>query len=957
MEDTARTRIEKLKRSVIVSMAIILALVGGFGFLVMKVSLVRGVLGWLFGLSICFVLVHLGFRYIFRVQERLADHARRLSALNAITSAVSASLDLETTLNEALDKTLEALDTGSGLIYLRDAQNGRLRVAVHRGFSPDFIAQVEEVDIDHSLSGRVVRTGQPFVGQNLAASPVVPRELVEAQNVVSFVIIPLTAKGHILGTLNLAGTAGSFSSSEEVEWLSSIGRQIGIAVENARLYEETQEAMHDLARLREATVLASSSLNTEAILTCMADGMAKAIGADRCLIAVWDVDRGVVSAAAEYVSSERIEHLDPRPVTGKPGLLGDVPLAKDFLSCRRPVVIDARHPPPDGAAGARLRASGWAAMLAVPMIARSEVVGVAELYDVRPERGFTARQIELCQAMANQAALLVENARLYESALRRLSEMKTLHKVGKDLTGLVALPQLLQAIVDSAVATIAAANAGTIHLADERRSRLMPKAASNHQFVVAEMGGMPLGQGVAGLAWKEKRTIHISDVSRDPRFLTLDTGTSFQSLLVAPLMMGDRCLGTISLHSNETNVFTPDDERLLSTLASQAAIAIENARLFAAEESSRRKMEAVIQNMTDGLLIIDARCDIVLANQRAVELLGLTADHVAGRNLLAVCPYPSLKTLVREALDRLPHTINGEIDIEETGGHDLGVTIAPFIQNGEHVLWYVLLHDITRLKELDRMKSDFVSNVSHDLRTPLANIKFYAALAQKGHPEKRQHYLDTIESETERLEKLIEDILDLSRLERGVVKLHKEPLPLAEVIRQAADAHRATAQAKGIELTCQVAEGLPALHADRNQLLLMLNNLLGNALQYTPRGGSVRVEARAGEWQGRPALHIAVRDMGPGIPADEQSLIFKRFYRGRHNPPDATGTGLGLAIVKESMALHGGGVVVDSVVGQGSTFTLCFPLDSQARLSTVLATSHRENGGRETAASNGSGQR
>ena len=167
------------------------------------------------------------------------------------------------------------------------------------------------------------------------------------------------------------------------------------------------------------------------------------------------------------------------------------------------------------------------------------------------------------------------------------------------------------------------------------------------------------------------------------------------------------------------------------------------------------------------------------------------------------------------------------------------------------------------------------------------------------------------------------------RPRRGAVKLQIEPLPLAEIVQQVVGAHLATAQAKGIELTWQVPDGLPTLHADRNRLLLMLNNLLGNALQYMPRGGLVRVEARAGEWQGQPALHIAVRDTGIGIPADEHERIFERFYRGRHTPASTTGTGLGLAIVKESMALHGGEVMVESAVGQGSTFPLCFPVETE----------------------------
>ncbi len=580
MKDIGRARLEKLKLRIMVGIALVLVLVEGFAFLVMGVPLVRCALEWLFALSVGLVVVHVGFRYALHVQDRIAGQARRLSALNAITLAVNSCPDLETTLKEALDKALEVLGFERGLIYLCDTQGEQLRIAAQCGFAPDSMAPAEEAAIGDNLSAQVVQTGQPFVGDDPAALPAVCGEMAEAQGTASVVIIPLVARGRVLGTMNLVGAAGRFSGSEDMELLSSIGRQIGLAVENARLHEETQEATHDLSWLRKAMVMVSSSLNTEAILTGVADGMAEAIGADRCVIAVWDVERGVVTSAAEHVSSERVDRLDPRPATGKPRSLHDIPVMAHLMDRPQPLVVDADHPPPDEAVGAWLRASGWAAVLAVPMIARRAIVGVAELYDVRPERRFTARQVELGQAMANQAAMSVENARLYESAIRRLSEMETLHEVGKELTSLVALPQLLQAIVDSAVATIAAAEASTIHLVDKRQGRLMPRAVSNRQLVVAEKGGMPLGQGVAGLACKEKRTIHVPDVTRDPHFITLDTDTSFRSLLVAPLIMGNECLGTISLHSNEPGAFTPDDERLLATLASQAAIALENAQLY-----------------------------------------------------------------------------------------------------------------------------------------------------------------------------------------------------------------------------------------------------------------------------------------------------------------------------------------------------------------------------------------
>ncbi len=583
--------------------------------------------------------------------------------------------------------------------------------------------------------------------------------------------------------------------------------------------------------------------------------------------------------------------------------------------------------------------------------------------------------------LARAIRYALERARLYRETVRRLKETETLSAVTTSLTRSLDLDQVLQAIVDAATRLISVSTGSVIHLADEATGKLIPRATSAPEVGMHKALEMSIGEGIAGLVMQEKRLINVSNVAEDPRFLKVDIPTPKKSLLSAPLMMGDRCLGTLSLHSDQVQAFTAEDERLLSTLASQAAIAVENARLY--EKVTERMVEATLLHRLSDILIrtlnldqlleniLDvlqkafgyAHCAILLPDKKSGELqikaargylqgrkadfrvkvdpaagiTGWVAAHKVPLHVPDVTKDNRYREWVAETRSEIAvpmlggEQVVGILDIQSPkvqafGEDDLRILSSVAAQAAIAIERARLFQEV---RELDRMKSDFVSNVSHELRTPLANIKLYAALAQKGRPEKRQHYLDTIESETERLETLIEDILDLSRLERGAVKLQKEPLSLVEVVQQAVEAHLATAQTRGIELAWQVPDDLPPLHADRTQLLLMLNNLLGNALQYTPRGGSVWVEARTGEWHGQPALHIAVRDTGIGIPPDEQERIFERFYRGRHTPASTTGTGLGLAIVKESMALHWGGVTVESAVGQGSTFTLCFPLETE----------------------------
>jgi signal transduction histidine kinase len=236
------------------------------------------------------------------------------------------------------------------------------------------------------------------------------------------------------------------------------------------------------------------------------------------------------------------------------------------------------------------------------------------------------------------------------------------------------------------------------------------------------------------------------------------------------------------------------------------------------------------------------------------------------------------------------------------------------------------IEHLVRLQELDKLRSRFVSNVSHELRTPLAVIKLYATLTRKGRPEKQDFYLQTIELETHRLETMVENILDLTRMDRQELRVNPELLAADEIIEQVMQVYEETALRRGVELRNHVRGELPLLWADRNHLIQLLTNLVDNALKYTLRGGQVWVAAHVRDTSGQPYLEIAVGDTGPGIPEEEQDKVFERFYRGSSNSPGSTGTGLGLAIVRELMAQHGGEVTLQSEVGKGSVFALHFPL-------------------------------
>ena len=244
---------------------------------------------------------------------------------------------------------------------------------------------------------------------------------------------------------------------------------------------------------------------------------------------------------------------------------------------------------------------------------------------------------------------------------------------------------------------------------------------------------------------------------------------------------------------------------------------------------------------------------------------------------------------------------------------------------GEEVAGVVaVLHDVTREKEIARLKTDFVSNVSHELKTPLASIKAYIEMLIDGEAaddKTRREFYEIISSETERLHRLIENILNLSRIESGVIKVVREPISLTGVVKRVLDVAAPQAKLKNIQLVERLAPVYYQVEADQDMIYQAVMNLVSNAIKYTPEGGTVRVSVRMDEKDGRAICEVA--DDGAGIPADQLPFIFEKFYRVKANNKLAKGTGLGLTLVKHIVeTVHDGKVTVESEEGKGSTFRM-----------------------------------
>ncbi len=396
-------------------------------------------------------------------------------------------------------------------------------------------------------------------------------------------------------------------------------------------------------------------------------------------------------------------------------------------------------------------------------------------------------------------------------------------------------------------------------------------------------------------------------------------------LLVVPLEAGGRMLGMLSPAEREGER-PPSRQQIehLELFAAQAAIAIEGIRL----SKSVRMWADAVRHSGDAILITDLEGRILSVNPALEELSGYRQEELVGQNTRIL----NSGLTPPDVFTEMWNTVlgggiwRGEVINRRKDGsiYDADLTAAPILDEGGEIIGLIgSQRDITRIRELDRLKTQFVSNVSHELRTPLTNIKLYQRyLRERRRPDLQDRFFDILDRETNRLMQMIESLLDLSRLEAGTMPFDSEPLDLNELIGKVVADYGVQAKERGLTLAFVPATRLPRTMAGRNQIIQAITNLLTNALNYTPSGGRVRVTTDSAE----AGVLVRVRDTGYGIAPEEMDQIFERFYRGEAaRKAEVPGTGLGLAIVKQILDLHGGSIQIESEVGEGTTVTITLP--------------------------------
>ena len=527
--------------------------------------------------------------------------------------------------------------------------------------------------------------------------------------------------------------------------------------------------------------------------------------------------------------------------------------------------------------------------------------------------------LRIVEKSLTEARLRREKERLTQDLIksnqeleRRVKELNALYGIGRSVTAVLELDRLLGRIVEAAV-YITGAEEGSLLLLDEGTNELFVRAAQGLEEKYARDFRLRVKDSLAGKVIRTGEPIMINKAGGPHK---VKTAYLVNSILYVPLKAKGHIMGVLTVDNRVSDEdFTRNDLFLLSLLSDYAAVAIENARLFGQIEEERRTLEAILAGTEDMIIVTNDQGHVLLINESARRDFALGREEVEGRPLADLIQNQDLSNLYQQSLNRTNGT-SAEVTIEE---RTFLATLSPISDVGR----VVVMKDITHLKQLDQMKSDFVATVSHDLRSPLTSIRGFADLLPVvGELNEQQNsFLKKIHRGIEDITALINDLLDIGRIEAGT-DWGTEPCDLNEIILSVTDKLRNQAENKQQSLVVETSAEPLIVQGNRLRLEQVVNNLVGNAVKYTPEGGNIHVWSSVDD----KIAVVNVEDTGIGIPVSEQPFIFDKFYRVQSDQTaNISGTGLGLSIVKSIIERHNGRIWVKSEPEKGSCFSFLLP--------------------------------
>lgn len=509
-----------------------------------------------------------------------------------------------------------------------------------------------------------------------------------------------------------------------------------------------------------------------------------------------------------------------------------------------------------------------------------------------------------------QKWVIAETRRNTRTLQKRVDDLERLRHISHQISASLQVDKVLKEVVVAAV-ELSAAEEAQLLLVDPSSGELILRSSYTRDQGQTRLLRLPVHDTLIGEVFTKKQPLSLGgdDLKK------IQTAFLVRALIFVPLLIGEEAVGVLGvLNRRQSRKFTEYERTLLEALADFAAIAIQNANLYHSNDMEREKLTTILNQIQDAVLVLDLERKLLFVNNTALQAFRLAEKPIIGVPIEQVIKNQEIALILQEVDTRKGKWHEVHLNGEEVWN----CQIRPIVGVG----YVITLHEITHFKELDRQKTEFVNAVSHDLRSPLTAILGYTELIKRVGEmnERQQEYLRRIQSNVQGITALVNDLLDLGRIEAGM-DTHKELLEMDSLITRSIETMAALSGEKSITIQLDIQKPLPLLFGNAIRIQQMVTNLVGNALKYTQQNGKVIVRV----WAEKGQMILQVWDNGVGIPLAEQPHIFEKFYRGSNLPEGEGGTGLGLTIVKSIVDDHHGRIYLESQVGVGTTFTVVLP--------------------------------
>ncbi len=867
---------------------------------------------------------------ITRSQHRLRRQVEELSSIAEMSKAIRANLELDDLLKVVYEQVNLLLEVDTFTVALYEGSKLQFPLTMRAGAADNTSLPSDE----NAAIQRVLRSQAPL----LISQPA-------TVSVYSLIGVPLLSGGHLLGAMLAASTHPRRRfDADELRLLSIVAATTGVALENAQLYRQQKERVGQLAMLNRILALLTDTLSPETVLDTVISSASMVAEATAVAVYLfWDDAKSTLALVRSAGLSSEFQAELPDPVIAALAKTQPIDYQKVIT------VTDVERDMQATYLRDVMKREHKAAWIELPLSFQGVGLGVLALYYDEP-REFSPETIELLRAFANQGAQAITNARLYaitdEALERRVGQLLALATIGHQLSATMELQTICDLVIDYAHESTGA-TAAALLLTNEAYEITNVSSYGYPPNAVTVDRKLVVG-GLSGQAVRSRDVVMVGEVQTDLNYVAFLPET--RSQLSAPILWNENVVGVITLESDKANAFTEEDSYFVTQLANQAISAIENARLFRTISEARDRMQVILNTVKEGLILIGATGEVVLANPR-VRLMGLKPDDLIGKSLLELLDQPDL-TLS----DRLGFRTSGELQrlikelrspdgfpIHEAKAYTFEDDNVRYIERQEFPVYdendqplgvLLVFYDETEEARLNKTREEVSQMLIHDLRSPLTSVTTSLKLLTDLVPKDNQYrpvIETTVDAGRSAIRKLlgrVDSLLDVSKMEQGFMPIDAKPTELATLVDNVCVEVSPMAQDLDVTIRSDLNADLPPLEIDADKIERVLLNLVDNALKFSPADSTVIVRAHEPGAEGAAPgfVRIDVVDSGPGVPDEYKMMLFDRYVQIRGRKGARRGTGLGLTFCRLVAETHGGRIWIDDNPTGGSIFSFTLPV-------------------------------